>query len=129
MKTFFFGNGFDQIVEEKDYENPEFVGSWGVSDEDLYTKADQEFERLSKTDKPFFSLVFSSSNHSPYEYPEGKIEPYDAEHMTRNNAVKYSDYAIGTFFDKAKNLLTGTILSSSSLLTMMLEYSVRTWCQ
>jgi phosphoglycerol transferase MdoB-like AlkP superfamily enzyme len=102
MKTFFFGNGFDQIVEEKDYENPEFVGSWGVSDEDLYTKADQEFERLSKTDKPFFSLVFSSSNHSPYEYPEGKIEPYDAEHMTRNNAVKYSDYAIGTFFDKAK---------------------------
>jgi phosphoglycerol transferase MdoB-like AlkP superfamily enzyme len=102
MKTFFFGNGFDQIVEEKDYENPEFVGSWGVSDEDLYTKADQEFERLSKTDKPFFSLVFTSSNHSPYEYPQGKIEQYDDEYMTRNNAVKYSDYALGTFFDKAK---------------------------
>ncbi|HHF3074206.1 TPA: LTA synthase family protein [Vibrio diabolicus] len=103
MKTFFFGNGFDQIVEEDDYNNPSFVGSWGVSDEDLYNKADEEFERLSKSDKPFFSLVFTSSNHSPYEYPKGKIEPYDSEHMTRNNAVKYSDYALGTFFEKAKN--------------------------
>ncbi|WP_029825038.1 LTA synthase family protein [Vibrio parahaemolyticus] len=102
MKTSFFGNGFDQIVEEKNYTNPGFVGSWGVSDEDLYNKADEEFERLSKGDKPFFSLVFTSSNHSPYEYPEGKIEQYDSEHMTRNNAVKYSDYALGTFFDKAK---------------------------
>lgn len=102
MKTFFFGNGFEQIVEEKDYRNPGFVGSWGVSDEDLYNKADEEFERLSKDDKPFFSLVFTSSNHSPYEYPKGKIEQYDENYMTRNNAVKYSDYALGTFFEKAK---------------------------
>lgn len=102
MKTFFFGNGFEQIVEEKDYRNPGFVGSWGVSDEDLYNKADEEFERLSKYDKPFFSLVFTSSNHSPYEYPQGKIEQYDENYMTRNNAVKYSDYALGTFFEKAK---------------------------
>ncbi|WP_417877175.1 LTA synthase family protein [Vibrio sp.] len=102
MKTFFFGNGFEQIVEEKDYRNPGFVGSWGVSDEDLYNKADEEFERLSRSDKPFFSLVFTSSNHSPYEYPQGKIEQYDENYMTRNNAVKYSDYALGTFFEKAK---------------------------
>ncbi|MBR9873455.1 MAG: LTA synthase family protein [Vibrionaceae bacterium] len=102
MKTFFFGNGFEQIVEEKDYRNPDFVGSWGVSDEDLYNKADEEFERLANDDKPFFSLVFTSSNHSPYEYPQGKIEQYDENYMTRNNAVKYSDYALGTFFEKAK---------------------------
>ena len=103
MKSFFFGNGFDQIIEEDDYTNPSFIGSWGVSDEDLYTKADQEFERLSKDDTPFFSLVFTSSNHSPYEYPENKIEPYDKDaYRTRNNAVKYSDYALGTFFEKAK---------------------------
>ncbi|MGY0613556.1 LTA synthase family protein [Vibrio sp. FJH11] len=102
MKTFFFGNGFEQIVEEKDYQNPGFVGSWGVSDEDLYTKADEEFNRLSKGDKPFFSLVFTSSNHSPFEYPQGKIKQYDEHEMTRNNAVKYSDYALGTFFEKAK---------------------------
>ena len=102
MKSFFFGNGFEEIVEEKDYTNPEFKGSWGVSDEDLYNKAHDEFTQLNKQDKPFFSLVFTSSNHSPFEYPEGKIEPYDTEFKTRNNTVKYSDYALGTFFDKAK---------------------------
>lgn len=102
MKSFFFGNGFEEIVEEKDYINPEFKGSWGVSDEDLYNKAHDEFTQLNKQNKPFFSLVFTSSNHSPFEYPEGKIEPYDTEFKTRNNAVKYSDYALGTFFDKAK---------------------------
>ncbi|MBG0755879.1 LTA synthase family protein [Vibrio cidicii] len=102
MKSFFLGNGFEQIVDEPQYDNPEFKGSWGVSDEDLYTKADQEFTRLNQQGKPFFSLVFTSSNHSPFEYPAGKIEPYDAQFNTRNNAVKYSDYALGTFFDKAK---------------------------
>ena len=102
MKSFFLGNGFEDIVEEKDYHDSNFKGSWGVSDEDLYTKAHQEFTQLNKQNKPFFSLVFTSSNHSPFEYPEGKIEPYDNEYNTRNNAVKYSDYALGTFFDKAK---------------------------
>lgn len=102
MKSFFLGNGFEQIVDEPQYDNPEFKGAWGVSDEDLYTKADQEFTRLNQQGKPFFSLVFTSSNHSPFEYPAGKIEPYDAQFNTRNNAVKYSDYALGTFFDKAK---------------------------
>ncbi|MBE3654503.1 LTA synthase family protein [Vibrio navarrensis] len=102
MKSFFLGNGFEQIVDEPQYDNPGFKGSWGVSDEDLYTKADQEFTRLNQQGKPFFSLVFTSSNHSPFEYPAGKIEPYDAQFNTRNNAVKYSDYALGTFFDKAK---------------------------
>ncbi|EPR4994556.1 LTA synthase family protein [Vibrio navarrensis] len=102
MKSFFLGNGFEQIVDEPQYDNPEFKGSWGVSDEDLYTKADQEFTRLNQQGKPFFSLVFTSSNHSPFEYPAGKIEPYDAQFNTRNNTVKYSDYALGTFFDKAK---------------------------
>ncbi|MBE3657298.1 hypothetical protein BOO92_11495 [Vibrio navarrensis] len=102
MKSFFLGNGFEQIVDEPQYDNPGFKGSWGVSDEDLYTKADQEFTRLNQQGKPFFSLVFTSSNHSPFEYPAGKIEPYDAQFNTRNNTVKYSDYALGTFFDKAK---------------------------
>ncbi|HDY7466612.1 TPA: LTA synthase family protein [Vibrio vulnificus] len=102
MKSFFLGNGFEQIVDEPQYQNPEFTGSWGVSDEDLYNKADEEFTRLNKEGKPFFSLVFTSSNHSPFEYPAGKIEPYESEFNTRNNTVKYSDYALGTFFDKAK---------------------------
>ena len=73
-----------------------------MSDEDLFTKAHQEFERLHQTGKPFFSLVFSSSNHDPFEFPDGRIELYEQPKNTRNNAAKYADYAVGTFFDKAK---------------------------
>lgn len=102
MKTFFLGNGFDSIIEEKDFSNPSFVGSWGVSDEDLFTKANQNFVERSKSGKPFFSLVFSSSNHDPYEFPDNKIEPYNTPKATRENAVKYADYAIGQFFKQAK---------------------------
>lgn len=102
MKTFFLGNGFDSIIEEKDFVDPTFVGSWGVSDEDLFTKANQDFVKKSKSGKPFFSLVFSSSNHDPYEFPDNKIELYNSPKATRENAVKYADYAIGHFFKLAK---------------------------
>lgn len=47
-------------------------------------------------------MVFTSSNHSPYEFPDNKIELYDNEKNTRNNAVKYADFALGKFFNKAK---------------------------
>jgi len=100
MRRFFINNGFDTIVDEKDYENPVFTGSWGVSDEDLFAKAHETFE--SHGDKPFFSLVFSSSNHTPFEFPDGRIELFDKEKQTVNNAVKYADYALGEFFKKAR---------------------------
>ena len=103
MKSFFLGNGFSDIVDLDDFEKVDFEGSWGASDEDLYDQAHIEFEQLNQHDSPFFSLVFTSSNHSPFEYPDGKIHQYDKEKNTRNNAAKYSDYALGKFIKKAKS--------------------------
>lgn len=103
MRSFFLGNGFTDIIDQKDYNSPAFVGSWGASDEDLMRKANSEFERLHSEGKPFFSLVFSSSNHDPFEFPDDRIELYDQPKQTRNNAAKYADYAIGEFFKLAKN--------------------------
>ena len=103
MKSFFLGNGFNQIVDSDDFDNIEFEGSWGASDEDLYNQAHLELEKLSQQDKPFFSLVFTSSNHSPFEYPDNKITQFDSEKRTRNNAAKYSDYALGQFIEQAKH--------------------------
>ena len=101
MRRFFVNNGFDHIIDEKDYEQPVFTGSWGVSDEDLFERAHAEFSR--QHDGPFFSLVFTSSNHSPFQYPDDRIEQFDAEKNTVNNAVKYADYALGRFLDKARD--------------------------
>jgi phosphoglycerol transferase MdoB-like AlkP superfamily enzyme len=101
MRRFFMNNGFDSVIDEDDYVNPVFFGSWGVADEDVFTRADQEFAK--PRERPFFTLLFTTSNHSPYEYPDGRIEPYDKDNPhTVNNAVKYADYALGKFFDVAK---------------------------
>jgi phosphoglycerol transferase MdoB-like AlkP superfamily enzyme len=100
MRRFFMNNGFGSVIDEDDYVNPVFHGSWGVADEDVFTRADQEFAK--PHDKPFFTLVFTTSNHSPYEYPDGRIEPYEDDPHTVNNAVKYADYALGAFFDRAR---------------------------
>jgi phosphoglycerol transferase MdoB-like AlkP superfamily enzyme len=100
MKHFFLGNGFDEVIEEKDFSNYTFKGSWGVCDEDLFVKTHEILDADGK--KPSFTLVFSSSNHSPFEFPENTIELYETPTATVNNAVKYADYAIGRFFKMAR---------------------------
>ena len=102
MRSFFLGNGFTTIIEQKDFENPVFEGSWGASDEDLMAKADETFRALSKQGKPFFSLVFSSSNHDPFEFPDDRIALFEQPKQTRNNAAKYADHAVGEFFKQAR---------------------------
>ncbi|MES2580798.1 MAG: LTA synthase family protein [Pseudomonadota bacterium] len=102
MRSFFLGNGFNQITDQKDYKNPVFMGSWGASDEDLLNKTHEQLMAHHASGKPFFTLAFSSSNHAPFEFPDGRIELYEQPKATDNNAVKYADYAMGQFFEKAK---------------------------
>ena len=102
MRGFFLGNGFSNVVDRSQFKEPRFVGSWGVSDEDLFDMAHQRITALDAADQPFFLLVFSSTNHSPFEFPDGRIALVDAEKQTVNNAVKYADFAMGQFIDRAK---------------------------
>lgn len=102
MRGFFTANGIDGITEQKDFKQPVFTSSWGVSDEDLLNKTHQQLLKNHQSGKPFFTLVFSSSNHAPFEFPNGRINLYDPIKNTDNNAVKYADYAIGQFFQQAQ---------------------------
>lgn len=101
MSRFFLNNGFETVIDRDSYQNPVFEGSWGVSDEDLFAKADAYFDKM-PADQAFFSLVFTSSNHTPFQYPDGRIEPYNQPAQTRENAIKYADYAVGKFIAEAK---------------------------
>lgn len=100
MKSFFLGNGFEDIYDQPTFSDPTFLGTWGVSDEDLVRKANAVY--VAQGEKPFFSLILSTSNHSPYEFPDGRIELYEEPKQTHLNAIKYADYAIGLFFELAK---------------------------
>ena len=99
MRGFLLNNGFDAVIEEKDFTQWKYKGSWGVSDEDVFDKAHEVIEA---EQQPLFALIFSSSFHSPFEFPDGRIELYDEHKSTKFNAVKYADYAIGHFFRMAK---------------------------
>ncbi len=104
MGSFFNGNGFHNIIDEADFDKDKkkyaFKGTWGYSDEDLVTKANEYFK--SQKDKPFFSLMFSTSNHEPFEFPDGRIQLFEKNKNTVNNAMKYADFSIGKFFELAK---------------------------
>lgn len=100
MRSFFMGNGFDNIYDEPTFKDPVFSTTWGVSDEDLFRRANEIFK--AHGDQPFFSLILTTSNHVPYEYPDGRIELYEQPKETHRNAVKYADYALGLFFELAK---------------------------
>lgn len=109
MRAFFVANGFDAFIEEKDFTDPVFRGTWGVSDEDLFRRADQEFRRLDAQGRPFCATILTVSLHSPWEYPPGRIQPLAAEtqvppgfELAELNNFLYADYAVGKFIREAR---------------------------
>lgn len=98
MRSFFLGNGYTKIIDINNYDNPMFTGSWGVSDEDLFNKALETFDEMHRQQQPFYSLVFTSSNHDPYEIKES----FSHNVRNRETAIKYADYALGKFYDEVK---------------------------
>jgi phosphoglycerol transferase MdoB-like AlkP superfamily enzyme len=101
MGAFFSGNGYTVIdrtaIRSGDisYEN-----IWGVADEDLFKLALGELDKRWTAHTPFFAHIMTVSNHRPFAYPAGRI---DIPPGTREGAVKYSDFAIGQFIDRARD--------------------------
>lgn len=101
MNRFFGANGFDVIDRNAiPHEAVHFANVWGVADEDLYTQTLQEIDLTHASGRPFFGLVMTTSNHRPYTYPDGRIDiPSPGK---RAGAVKYTDYAIHDFLERAR---------------------------
>ncbi len=99
MRGFLLNNGFQRIIDKPKFHDVVFSGTWGVSDEDMFNRVHEE---LQNANQPQFIFAFSVSNHSPYEYPEGRIQVHGSNPATKFNTVRYADWAIGDFFRKAK---------------------------
>ncbi|WP_088282574.1 LTA synthase family protein [Ideonella sp. A 288] len=101
MNAFYSGNGYTVIDRTRlDKADIHFENIWGVADEDLFTLSLRELDRRHAAGKPFYAHVMTTSNHRPFTYPEGRI---DIPSKTgRDGGVKYTDYAIGDFIDRAR---------------------------
>jgi len=101
MNYFFSNNGFD-IVDKSAFTGKEisFENAWGVCDEDLFMKVIREADRSFSQQRPFFSMVMTTSNHRPFTYPAGKV--YVPSGSGREGGVMYADYAVGRLMTEAR---------------------------
>ncbi len=76
----------------------------------------KEADRSYQTGQTFFQHVMTVSNHRPFTYPAGRIQPPHAKaapsladrtlskyvEQTREGGVRYTDFAIGKFIEQAR---------------------------
>jgi len=116
MNKYFGNNGYDIIDKKRNplaKENYQalrtpinqkeitFENAWGICDEDLYNQVIKQADQKYKQGKSFYDFVMTTSNHRPFTYPDGKIDIPSGS--GREGAIKYTDYAIGQFFKKARS--------------------------
>lgn len=103
MNAFFDANDY-RVVDRRAIPAAriEFENIWGVADEHLYDQVIDEFDRelAAHPGRPLFAHVMTTSNHRPYTYPPGRIDIPSG--TGREGAVKYSDYALGRFLERAR---------------------------
>jgi len=108
MKGFFVSNGYDSFIEEGDFDDVTFRGTWGVCDEDVFRRIDRDLTSHHAHGKPFFVTFMTVSLHTPFKYPAGKclktppgtVPPAGFKAEELNNYL-YADWAVGDFLDKA----------------------------
>ena len=98
MSSFMGTNGF--YVHSEFAKNSHFAGKWGSDDDAVLSEANRVF--AAKTE-PFCAAILTLSSHLPFDFPAGKIQPYNEPSATAENAAVYADMALGRFFEQAKN--------------------------
>ena len=99
MDAYFAGNHYQPLDRSQFPERHRGFGNiWGVADEHLYDYALEQMDRDAASGKPFLMHLMTTSNHTPFTFPEGRIDLPRG----RPGAVKYSDYAVGRFIEQAR---------------------------
>lgn len=99
MNDFFQSNGYtvkdrNNIPEEEIHDET----VWGVPDEILFNQVLKSLDDHQANGEPAFEMVLTTSNHRPFKFPQGRI---DAPQGVRNSVVRYTDWAIADFLNKA----------------------------
>lgn len=102
MGAFMSANGCDRVIDRTDLAKKTFTTIWGVCDEDLFDNSLAILDTMHADGRPFFSLILTVSNHSPYTFPDGRIDVNPNQH-TRENAVRYADYSLAKFLHDAES--------------------------
>lgn len=94
--------GFDRCIflEDFDLSKVRVDKSWSVHDEYVFLRANEEFKKIKE---PFLGVVLGLTPHEPYDIPEEfKIFSSTIPESGYFNALRYSDYGLGRFFEVAQ---------------------------
>ncbi len=93
--------GFDRYLGKDEYNNDaDFDGWWGIWDHKFFPFYANE---ISKLQEPFCTALFSLSSHHPFQVPQEFEGRFPQGPLPVEQCIGYSDYALRTFFDMAKN--------------------------
>lgn len=100
MNAYYASNDY-RVVDRTDFPKASvgFANIWGVADEYLFENSLTQLDKVHASGKPFLAQIMTTSNHRPYTYPDGRIDIPSPSN--REGTVKYTDYAIGQFIEKA----------------------------
>ena len=100
IKGFVYFNQFDRITEGYDFPSDMPRGKLGVHDADVL---DRQLSEIRSDKRPFFSMLFTSSTHSPFDMHTKLKKLWDGKDQNLYlNAANYADSCISEFFRKAK---------------------------
>jgi uncharacterized sulfatase len=88
-------NGLNEYPnKEKDFD-----GHWGIPDEPYLQYVGT---KLTQSNQPFFTTVFTLSSHHPYKLPDTYKNKFKGGLLPIYATIEYMDYSIKNFFDYAK---------------------------
>ena len=97
--------GFQQYYGREDYDSDtrfggdsDFDGIWAIWDEPFLQ---YYATKMSEMKEPFMTAVFTASSHHPYQIPDHYKEVYPEEGIVIHKCIRYTDMAIGKFFQTA----------------------------
>lgn len=97
--SYSYSIGIDKYFSMNDYpDSAHFDNHWGIYDHyflDFFVK------KLSESNSPFFSTIFTLSSHQPYSLPLSFQNKFDRGSLPIHESIGYIDHALGTFFKQA----------------------------
>jgi phosphoglycerol transferase MdoB-like AlkP superfamily enzyme len=99
LRAYLHYNQFEKIVEESDIDPSVPRGRLGVHDEYLYKR---HIEDLKEMQEPFFSVLFTLSSHSPYDFPMEPVIEWAGNENKFVNSAYYADQCLGEYFRMAR---------------------------
>lgn len=99
IRAYMYYNGFDKIIEGKDFAAELTSSKLGYPDGNLF---DRQLKELSKEQEPFFASMFTLSSHSPFDMPMKEMLHWGEKERGYINSVYYADSCIHNFIESAK---------------------------